>query len=304
MNIANIRTRAFFLFGSLNMASQMVVPPISAWLMTFWGPYKTAFISLVLFCCSLPLLFVLVQGQKIQVTESASTGAIQQLRDIRDHARNNILPLLKNTSIASGILLNFLVLFASAIGGEYMQYMHVRYHWSFEKTTSLMSYQATIHLIFYAAVIPVAQAILSKRLGNNDKANIVLIKASMVFAAIGSLVMGTSHSPPGVFVGVTIALLGSGFGPFMLSLLTTMVQKNETAFLYMCLTVSGTTGALAGTPLLQVALAKGIKLGGEWIGLPFYLAVVLYVLGITASWGIKPEKRVHEVEDLISDTVQ
>jgi len=178
-----------------------------------------------------------------------------------------------------------------------MQYMHVRHHWSFEKATTLMSFGALTHLIILLTVIPITHAYLVRKLDDPEKANVAVVKGSIVFHIVGVFIIGISPAPTGVFVGIFLAMLGSGIGASLLSFMTSIIHKDEVGFLYTLLTFIGTIGGLAGTPSLQLALSKGIEIGGGWIGLPFYIATSMYVLGALVLWGLRvPTIRLHDAE--------
>jgi hypothetical protein len=92
-------------------------------------------------------------------------------------------------------------------------------------------------------------------------------------------------------------MLGSGFGASLLSFMTSIIRKDEIAFFYTLLTLIGTIGGLTGTPSLQLALAKGIEIGGGWVGLPFFIAAGMYALGMIVVWGMQvPRIRLHDTE--------
>jgi hypothetical protein len=100
-------------------------------------------------------------------------------------------------------------------------------------------------------------------------------------------------------VGIVINTFAFGLGPALLSFMTSLVHKNDTAFLYMVLTVIGTLGALAGLPAMGLALSEGIHLGGTWIGLPYLVAAGSMVLCLVIVLGVqvpKKNQRVHESE--------
>jgi hypothetical protein len=93
-------------------------------------------------------------------------------------------------------------------------------------------------------------------------------------------------------------MLGSGFGSGLLSFLASLVHKNDTATLYMVVSVLFNISQLVGLPSLRVALSEGIRLKGAWIGLPFYISAGVYFLSMVVMWSVNaPERVVNEEEE-------
>jgi MFS-type transporter involved in bile tolerance (Atg22 family) len=128
----------------------------------------------------------------------------------------------------------------------------------------------------------------------------------VIFLAVGTLAMGAAATPsvfiigllihPPVsevinrFIGLCITVFGGGYVFSMRSYLTSLVAKDEVAFLYSLIAVFEGVGTLLSTPLLAKTLAKGIQLGGRWIGLPFFVVSILYSLSGLITWRLPVTK--------------
>jgi MFS family permease len=82
-------------------------------------------------------------------------------------------------------------------------------------------------------------------------------------------------------------MIGSGFGAAARSFLTSLVPRHETALLYTMFSLFASLGTLFGAPSLSYAFSFGIRVGGWLLGLPFFIAALLYLLCAGIVWSIR-----------------
>lgn len=76
-----------------------------------------------------------------------------------------------------------------------------------------------------------------------------------------------------------VQTLGGGYGPAAQSLVTHLVDNaDHTGRLYAIIAVMSASGSLVAGPGLSYAFHEGLKWGRAWLGLPFMVCGVLYVL--------------------------
>ncbi len=76
--------------------------------------------------------------------------------------------------------------------------------------------------------------------------------------------------------GLALCTLGSGFGTFVRSLVSSLVEQKMLGTLYTALSVMDTTGALLAGPLVAKAFKWGMHNGGVWLGMPYMFSMVLF----------------------------
>ena len=86
-------------------------------------------------------------------------------------------------------------------------------------------------------------------------------------------------------------MIGSGFGAAARSLLTSQVPSHDIALLYTMFSLFASLSTLSGAPILSYAFSFRIWLGGWLIGLPFFLASLMYVLCAGFVWSIGVRER-------------
>lgn len=312
--------------------------------MNYHGPYIAYFISIPLLLVPMLILMLIPntnpQKQTLEDTTHSNAASenvietegarsirlqtMQKLRNLLSHFKRDLLPLLRSTTILRGMFGILLVTFALLLGEVLMQYMHVRFHWSYEevgyclvlgghicheakwcKATFILSFDAASKIIVLCTFLPLLHTILIKAFDSPDEANLVLGKVSVVFHGVGTFIMGISNTPTGLFagsfpcssstmhyvnpwaLGIAISALGTGFGAAIRAFLTSLVPKHETAVLYTLISVFGALGALTGGPFLQYLLSIGIRVGGWIMGLPFFFASGLYIICGIGIWTLR-----------------
>jgi hypothetical protein len=72
--------------------------------------------------------------------------------------------------------------------------------------------------------------------------------------------------------------MGYGFSGSMQSLLTSVVERHQVARLYAAITIMKMVGGVASAPILSILLNWGLVMGGAWIGLPFFVCGIIYLV--------------------------
>jgi hypothetical protein len=80
--------------------------------------------------------------------------------------------------------------------------------------------------------------------------------------------------------------LGGGVGAAAKSFVTSQVSREHIGLLYTTCAVFEGVVALLAPPALALALSMGLKLGGVFMGAPFYLVALLYVGAGSCLWFI------------------
>lgn len=147
----------------------------------------------------------------------------------------------------------------------------------------LLSVGAAAQIPWFLLVLPALSAYLQKRNGGSISANRALAIILVSFLWLGMLSMGLAPTINMFIVGMVIHTAGSGYTAAMRSLLTSLISTDQLSILFTSITVFEAISLLAAAPLLQMSLSWGLQAGGLFIGMPFFIAAVLY--GV-ASFGI------------------
>lgn len=75
---------------------------------------------------------------------------------------------------------------------------------------------------------------------------------------------------------MVVQVLGSGYSTAMRSLLTTLVSKEHLSRLFTTVSVFDGLAATCASPILELLFSWGIKLGGTFVSLPYFVAAGLF----------------------------
>lgn len=80
--------------------------------------------------------------------------------------------------------------------------------------------------------------------------------------------------------------LGLGLPSAVQSFATAYVSPAHVSILYVAFGMANTLGSLIAAPLLALTFSLGLRLGGNWMGLPFWVSGLLYVAVGACVWSI------------------
>jgi MFS transporter, PCFT/HCP family, solute carrier family 46 (folate transporter), member 1 len=161
------------------------------------------------------------------------------------------------------------------------QSISTRFGWTLAQVGYLMSVRGAVTILVLALLPAASWALASRRvLGRRAlppfARDMALARASAAVLAAGCLLCAM----PGVGAvlgGVGVSTLAVGLGSMTKSLIACFVAAEHTTRLYTLTGMVETLGGLFAGPTLAWSFQAGLKMGGGWVGLPFY-----YVAGLSA----------------------
>lgn len=173
-----------------------------------------------------------------------------------------------------------------------LQYMSVRFQWHFSDSTILISEIAVINIVLFLFFVPkLIQWIQTNFEIPSDEVDLGIVRASLLFLFIGSLLIWWSPSPRFIVLGmstafihqqyslmtfIALAIFASGFGVrvSLFSFATSLVETSIRAQLYGVIQIMENIGFLMASPILQGSWARALDLQGRWLPLPFLVVAV------------------------------
>lgn len=110
-----------------------------------------------------------------------------------------------------------------------------------------------------------------------------MARISALVLVIGALFIAGPTAGISIF-GTIIYTLGTGFSALTRSLLTTLVDSQHVARLYSAAGVLDMIGAMVAGPGIPLLWKLGLKWKGNWLGLPFFGAMVLCSMSAACVW--------------------
>ena len=144
-----------------------------------------------------------------------------------------------------------------------------------------MSLRAGVNIVLFLIVIPAITTFSSNLLPSAAK-DLYVSRGSILLMILGMLALAVSSTPALMITGLIVYTLGTGFGPVVRSLITSLVESHhasktsDVGRLYAVIAVIEGIGSLVAGPGMAAAFRIGMKLGTGWLGLPFLVAAILF----------------------------
>ena len=195
--------------------------------------------------------------------------------------RQSTTELSKNLNV----ILILVVFFVSYLGRQalmlILQFASKRYHWSIAEASYLMSLRGSVNLLVLLVLLPATSAFLESRPSFNaatkDKR---LTQVSLFLLFCGFLLVFLAFRPVLIFIGLIVFALGSSFAVTARSLIAALVKKEALGTVFTAIAVVTSGGMLIAGPLLANTFRWGMCLGDFWMGLPFLVASLLYIVAL------------------------
>lgn len=161
------------------------------------------------------------------------------------------------------------------------QYISIRYSWTLAESNFLVACRPTVSIPLFLFGLPYLKSrVLSPRKSATEK-DLWIARASIVCLTIGTLAIGLSPSIAAVIPSMIIQVSGSGFLYLVRSIITTLVERDETARLFTAIEVIQSLGNVIASLTITSVFQVGIRLGGFWIGLAWMMTSSLFcVVGV------------------------
>ncbi|KAI1465416.1 MFS general substrate transporter [Daldinia caldariorum] len=193
------------------------------------------------------------------------------------------LSMLKSTSLIL-LLLTGLVSPPVLLGtSQFMaQFLSKRYGIELYKTGYVQSTYGAVQVVQALVILPwltryVMKSTTPKKIRAPDEhhRDLSLARWSYALLAIGIFVLGLAPTLAGFVFGLVLMALGSGFNSMTRSLMSLYVNPEHRSRLFSLVAMVEVVGSVYAQPLLAALFALGMRLGGGWIGLPYYGLSVL-----------------------------
>lgn len=272
-----------------SMIGNLASPSIASVLMPRIGPWPLLFMAIG---CSLisAVAFLFVPEtlpQHLSADSDTEQPATLKARVAHKFAEmKDSVSMLNNSSF---ILLTLTTLTFMAVTFSTLSFMSQftskRYQIQLSETGYIQSTYGLAHLVVVLLVIPYLSHLAIQptsprfiRMRNGNERDLVFARWSSVALAIGALIMALAPALPGFVGGLIIMSLGSGSGSFIRSSMSLFVGPEHRTSMFSLVGIVEYAGSFYAMPLLTGLFTLGMKLGGEWMGLPYVGVAVLCVI--------------------------
>jgi hypothetical protein len=184
-----------------------------------------------------------------------------------------------------------------------IQYVSVRYGWSLAQANLLVSLKSALMVFLLVVALPTASwYLINKRGMESRRKDFILTKVSVVNLLVGTLGIGLSPNSTLMIVCLIIQSQGAGFVYTARSLVTTLIQRDQTARLYTVIEIIQAFGIILASPTMTTFFNWGLTVGGFWIGMAWIVASGLFAVVGCVIWSVRlpPRPATDDVDERIS----
>lgn len=164
------------------------------------------------------------------------------------------------------------------------QYISTRYHWTLAQANMLVASRPTVSIPVFLWGLPYLKKYVLNPRRNSTEKDLWLARASILCLTLGTLGIGLSPSVATLIPSMIIQTSGSGFVFLTRSIITTLVERDETARLYTVIEIIQSFGNVVASLSITMVFQLGLRLGGFWIGLAWMMTSSLFCMVAAAIW--------------------
>ncbi|KAJ5777608.1 hypothetical protein N7520_000854 [Penicillium odoratum] len=181
------------------------------------------------------------------------------------------------------------------------QYISTRYEWTLAQANLLVSFRPTVSIPVFLFVLPwLKKYYLNQRRSSTEK-DLYLARGSIICLTLGTLGIGLSPTIGTLIPSMIIQTSGSGFVFLTRSIITTLVERDETARLYTVIEILQSMGNVVASLSITTVFQLGLRLGGVWVGLAWMMTSTLFCMVAAAIWAFRLPKAPSDQEFVVGD---
>ncbi|KAI8944894.1 major facilitator superfamily domain-containing protein [Xylaria longipes] len=290
------RSASFMQIHGASMVGNLISPALASIMMASTGPWPPITLAFLLNALPAFAIFLVPESlkQKRQDNEPGSGT-------FKAHLAQSFSELRKSANVFSSLsmililLITMLQLSLVLCTFQFLaQFASKRYDIPLADTGYIQSAYGIAFITVSFFIMPfVSSAILKPgapafiRFEDDKRRDLFLARSSYVASMVGTFILGLSGSLPGFVFGLAILAFGVSGEGFLKSIATLYVTPEQRSRLFTILGLAGITSVLWVSPALAALFSLGMRLGGIWIGLPYFGVSSLCVLMFSMSLFLK-----------------
>ncbi|TGJ84594.1 hypothetical protein E0Z10_g4179 [Xylaria hypoxylon] len=304
------RSVNFMLIHGSSMVGNLISPALASILMASAGPWPPIFVSFLLNVFPAFAIFLIPESLKRVPqgdddrpdSNQFKTSLMQGLGELRRSAGVFGSPSMILILLITMLQFPLVVSTYQFLG----QFTSKRYHIPIADTGYIQSIYGIAFITVSFVIMPwVTSAVLKPgvpaflRFDDGKQRDLFFTRASYIASMVGTFILGLSGSLPGFLFGLVVLAFGVSSEGFLKAIATLHVSAEQRSRLFTILGLSAIASDLWASPALAGLFSLGMRLGGTWIGLPYFgisiLCVLIFIMGLFIK--LPPQSRVDEDSD-------
>lgn len=184
------------------------------------------------------------------------------------------------------LLLSVFLIYRLSRGSSWFltQYISTRYHWSIAESNLLVAFRPTVTIPVFLWGLPYLKKYYLNARHSSTQKDLTLARGSIICFTLGTLGIGLSPAIGALIPSMMLQASGSGFVFLTRSIITTLVDRDQTARLYTVIEILQSVGNVVASLTITAVFQLGLRLGGFWIGLAWMVTSSLFCMVAIAIW--------------------
>ncbi|KAL6849879.1 hypothetical protein ACO1O0_009424 [Amphichorda felina] len=172
-----------------------------------------------------------------------------------------------------------------------LQFLTLRFGLAISQATLFISFRAACSIVLLLVLLPRLSDAMTGPWGYSGRIkDLYLARLSLLMQAVGWIGTGLSTNIICVAVSMATSTMGSGTALFLRSLASTFVPADRTGTMFGFISTIDILGSMAGAPILAASFEWGMRIGGFWLGSPFYIIGILSTVFVGLLWTINSKR--------------
>ncbi|KAI0429899.1 major facilitator superfamily domain-containing protein [Xylaria sp. FL1042] len=292
------RSVSFMQIHGASMVGNLIAPAMASILMARSGPWPPIFISFLLTVLPALAVFLVPESLKHDPKDDDNDDNKPSSSKFKASLAQTLGELKKSAKVFASrsmiIILLITMLQLSLILSTFQflsQFTSKRYHIPIADTGYIQSTYGVAFIIISFIVMPwITSAVVKPgapaflRFDDDKRRDLFLARTSYLASMTGTFILGLSGSLPGFIFGLVILAFGVSSEGYLKRIATLHVTAEQRTRLFTILGLSAIASDLWVSPALAALFSLGMRLGGTWIGLPYFglsvLCVLMFVLAL------------------------
>lgn len=299
------RATAFMRLHVSGLVGSLISPALSSAMMAVTGPWPVMLVAVA--CLTFGAMAFLFVPETLRHDErTEATGPENQHSSFDEHVVHTVGRLKESPSILTSSSLLLLMVtclvttpFAVGVHQFLVQFVSKRYDVLIKNTGFVQAAYGLVQIIQALLILPRISNFLLKdttprlfKMANEQERDLTLAKLSIWFLLLGFSALGAAPNVTLFILGLLILTFGSGHSSLIRSLMSIYVDPVFQSRLFSVVCMIEVIGSLYGSPMMAGLFTLGLRLGGGWIGLPYYGLAFLCAFCIGILFFVRVPKHV------------
>ncbi|KAJ4397730.1 hypothetical protein N0V93_001965 [Gnomoniopsis smithogilvyi] len=270
-----------------SVCGNLVAPTLSSFLMSRYGPWPPTWIGLGCIASSVVVVMFIPETLHVkpQVTESEDEDVPDQksrLSQVLDRLRDS-LSIIKAPSLVLLLIISLFGMPVTLSTGSFMPvFMSKRYDTKLYQGGYVQTALGAAQIVHSLVILPwISRAIMqSTKLRPDDEhhRDLSIARWSAGITMAAAFILGLAPTLAAFLFGLFILSLGTGLFSLVRSLMSLYVDPVHRSRLFGLVGMVEIVGQIYAQPMLAELFKIGMRLGGEWIGLPYFGLSILVAI--------------------------